>query len=1036
MKKILLTFLLLSIVTLTSVYAQSRKITGTVIGADDGKPLPGVSVKITGTNLGVQTNVQGAFSLTAASGATTLTFSYLGYLPQTVKITGTTINVSLAPDSRSLNEVVVTGYGVEKKREITGAISSIKGSDFADQPVQTLDRAIQGRAAGVQVTSTGGGQPGGGIAVQIRGVATVTGNTQPLYIIDGVQLNTGGNGANNASISGNTSVDPLSSINPDDVESIEILKDAASAAIYGALAANGVVLITTKHGKSGKTQVNASVQIGRAQPYNPYKTLTSAQWIQLQQDGFDNVATRTNASVAAATAAAIASYSAAFPGGVVPAVVPTYDWVKAINRTGDVSQYDLSISGGDAKTTFFISGSYNNTGGTIINSLFQRGTLRGSITNAISDKFSVVASFSLTGSNILGSTATQGFFTNAPFTGAQLTPPVNPIYNPDGTFNQALVGRNAVNIVQNTTQEQIVVGTMQTVDNLALIYKIIPGLSFKAFGGLDFSDVHGFDYRPATILAVAGAVNGSGSENYNRNINYNTSGTFNFSKTIGDHSLSAIAGFEFRSVTNNFLSASATGFPSPLFTLIGNASTPTVVNSTFTGYNTAGFLGSLSYKYKDKYFFTLNGRDDGSSRFGANNKYGLFYGASAGWEITREDFMKNATFVTQLKPRASYGVVGELPTANFGSLALYTGVNNLANANNPGQYAFNSVGIPGGVQGALALTQLPVPNLSWERSAQADIGLDFGFFNGRLSGSLDVYRKTNTGLILNQQVPGDTGFTGITENSGSARSEGYDVLINTINIDKGGFKWVTSFNLGFNRTKLLSLYNGVQQIFIGNPNGNGTTSLFQVGQPLNLIYAPKWAGVNPADGRGMYYDIHGNLTYNPKTADQFILGQNNPAFTGGLTNTISYKGLSLDFLFQYQYGNASILQAQANSYENLSNVDNKTVDVLTRWTAPGQITTIPRAYNGTEPLAASQGTLSSRFVDIASYIRLKEATLNYTLPKSFTQHIGVGALTVFVQGLNLLTFTNYRGNDPENTGTNLQFYPNERTITAGIKAKF
>ncbi|HWZ13726.1 MAG TPA: TonB-dependent receptor [Mucilaginibacter sp.] len=1028
MKKILLTFLLLSIVTLTSVYAQSRKITGTVIGADDGKPLPGVSVKITGTNLGVQTNVQGAFSLTAPAGATTLTFSYLGYLPQTVKITGTIINVSLAPDSRSLNEVVVTGYGVEKKREITGAISSIKGSDFADQPVQTLDRAIQGRAAGVQVTSTGGGQPGGGISVQIRGVATVNGTTQPLYIIDGVQLNSG-------TIGGQTSLDALSSINPDDIESIEILKDAASSAIYGALAANGVVLITTKHGKSGKTQINASVQFGRAQPYNPYKTLTGAQWVQEQNEAFINVATRTNASVATATTNAIASYSAAFPGGVVPAVIPTYDWVKAINQTGKVSQYDLSLSGGDAKTQFFISGSYNNTGGTILNSLFQRGTLRGSVTNAVSDKFSVVSSFSLTGSNVLGSTSTQGFFTNAPFTGAELTPPVNAVFNADGTYNTNLVGRNSLNEVQNLALEQRTVGTLQTVDNLALIYKIIPELSFKAFGGLDFSDVHDFNYRPATLL-VAASSSGNGFEDYVRNINYNVSGTFNFSKKFGDHSLSAIAGFEYRSVTQTVLSASASGFTSPLLNLLSNASTPASPTSTFTGYKTAGFLGNISYKYKDKYFLTLNGRDDGSSRFGVNNRFGLFYGASAGWDMTKEDFMKNVSFITQLKPRVSYGVVGELPQLNFGSLALYSSIGNLALANpntgvgSAGQYQYAAspgTPFPSGLQGGLGLTQLPVPNLSWERSAQADIGLDFALFNNRVTGSFDVYRKTNTQLILNQQVPGDTGFTSITQNSGSAKSEGYDIQINTVNVDAGGFKWVTSFNLAYNRTKLLSLYNGVQQI---------NTFQYVVGQPLNLIYGPKWAGVNPADGRGMYYDIKGNITYNPKTADQFILGHVNPDFIGGFANTVSYKGLSLDFMFQYQYGNSSILQAQLNSYENLGNADNKTVDVLTRWTAPGQIAYLPRAYNGTEPLATSQGTFSSRVVDVASYIRLKTATLNYTIPSKVTQHIGIAGLTVFVQGLNLLTFTNFRGDDPENTGNNLNFYPNERTLTAGIKAKF
>jgi len=1022
MKKNLLSLLLLSLFAFSSAFAQGRKITGIVTGSDDGKPIAGVNVKVTGTTVGTQTNVQGEFTLTVPAGTGSLTFSYIGYYTKNVKIGATTTNVTvdLAQDSKSLNEVVVTGYGIQNKKEITGSVSSIKGSEFADQPVQSFDRALQGRAAGVQVTSTGGGQPGGGLTVQIRGVATINGTTQPLYIIDGVQLNTG-------TIGGQTSLDALSSINPDDIETIEILKDAASAAIYGALAANGVVLVTTKHGKAGKTVVNASVQFGRAEPYNPYKTITGAEYVQLENEAFINVATRTGASVTTALTNAIASYSGAFPGGVVPAVIPTYDWVKAINQTGKVSQYDLSLSGGDAKTVFFISGSYNSTGGSIINSYFNRGTLRSNLTHTVSDKFSIISSFDITGSQVSGSSAQQGFFTNTPFTGAELTPPVNPIFNPDGTFNTNLVGRNTINEVQNLTLEQKTIGTIQTVDNLSLIYKIIPALSFKAFGGLDFSDVHDFDYRPSTLSLVA--PTGSGAEDYVRTINYNVSGTLNFSKKIGDHSLSAIAGFEFRSVTQTVLSASASGFPSPLFTLIGNASTPATASATFTGYHTAGFLGNVSYKYKDKYFVTLNGRDDGSSRFGANNKFGLFYGASAGWEMTKEDFMEHLNFITQLKPRVSYGVVGELPSANFGQLALYNAVGGLAGGAGQYQYSTSSTAVfPNTVIGGLGLTQVAVPNLSWERSAQTDLGLDFGFFKNRVTGSFDVYRKTNTQLILNQQVPGDTGFTSITENSGSARSEGYDVQINTVNVDVSGFKWITSFNLGYNRTKLLSLYAGVQQI---------NTFQYVVGQPLNLIYGPKWAGVNPADGRGMYYDINGNLTYNPKTADQFILGHVNPNVIGGFTNTISYKGVTLDFMFQYQYGNSSILQAQANSYENLSNADNKTIDVLTRWTTPGQITAMPQAYNGTIPLAAAQGTFSSRFVDEASYIRLKTATISYTVPATVSRrYLGMEGLTVFAQGINLLTFTNYRGDDPENTGTNLNFYPNERTITAGIKAKF
>lgn len=1019
MKKNLLSLLLLSFFALSSAFAQSRKITGSVTGSDDGKPIAGVTVKVTGTSVGTQTGVQGDFSLTVPAGAGSLTFTYLGYEPKTVKISATTtkLTVDLTQDSKSLNEVVVTGYGVQNKKEITGSVSSIKGSDFADQPVQTFDRAIQGRAAGVQVTS-GGGQPGSSMSVIIRGVATINGTTQPLYIVDGVQIQTtttlGG------SVSGVATLDALSSINPDDIESIEILKDAASAAIYGSLAANGVVIVNTKRGKAGKTQINASVQYGRSQPLNPYKVLGATDWFALRKEAFENVATRTGNSVTAADAAANASISSLYPGGVIPNPLPSYDWIKAINQTGQVGQYDLSLSGGDAKTTFFISGSYNSTDGTILNSKFSRGTLRGNITNQVSDKFSVTASFGLTGTGTSGPSSSAGFFTNGAFTGTLFTPPVNPIYNADGTYNTALVGVNSLNEIQNNAFELISSGAFQTVDNLSMTYKILPELSFKAFGGLDFSDVRDFDYRPSNTV-VGASSNGQSTETYRRNINYNTSGTFNFAKKIGDNSISAIAGFEYRSVTNRVETGASTGFPSPLFILLSNGSTPITTISTFTGYRVAGYLANISYKYKDKYYLTLNGRDDGSSRFGANHKFGLFYGASAGWDMTKEDFMKDVTFISQLKPRVSYGVVGELPSNNFGSIAQYGA---------SGQYAFGTgtALAPSGVTGGIAPSQLAVPDLSWERSAQIDVGLDFGFFNNRINGSLDFYRKTNTQLILNEQLPGDTGFTSIAENAGSAKSEGYDFQLNTVNVDAGGFRWNTTFNLGYNRTLLLSLYNGVQQI---------SSFQYTVGQPLNLIYTQKWAGVNPADGRGMYYGADGNLTYNPKTTDQGIVAHQYPSFTGGFSNNFSYKGLMLDALFQYQYGNSSYLQAQQYIETSGDVAANQTVNQLMRWTTPGQITAVPRAYNGgTEPGAANVQTLSTRYVSNGSYIRLKEIGLTYTIPKSWSQTIGVPSLSVFAQGLNLVTITNYRGDDPENTGNNLNFYPNPKTFTAGIKAKF
>lgn len=1004
MKQKLLIFFLFGVFAIQNALAQNRKITGTVTGSDDGKSLPGVSVRVTGTKIGTQTDLQGSFSMNVPADGNSLTFTYIGYASKTVQINNqSVINVMLVSDNKALSEVVVTGYGVQQKREITGSIVSIKAADIENKPIQTFDKALQGRAAGVQVTSNSG-QPGGGIDIRIRGTATINGTTQPLYIIDGVQVSSGG-------VSGTTSVNALSSINPDDIESIEILKDAASAAIYGSLAGNGVVIVTTKRGKSGKTQISASAQYGSNNVYNPYKVLTAEQYLGLQREAYENYQQRIgNAAGVGTTLANGASY----PNGV-PAVITNNDWVNAINRTGKVSQFDLSISGGDPKTKFFISGSYNKTDGSIINSNFNRGTVRGNLDHKVSDKFSISTSLSLTGSGQKGPGTNAGFFTNTPFTGSLLTSPVNAIYNADGSYNSNLVGINNTNEVQYLNLEQRSVGIFQTVSNMALTYNIFPELSFKAFGGIDFSDVRDFNYRPSS-LPTSASVLGTGTETFRRNINYTTSGTFYFNKKFAEkHNLSAIAGFEYRDVSNRILSGSAQGFASPLLNLLSNASTPTATSSAFNGYKNEGVLGQLKYDYKGKYLFTANARYDGSSKFGANNRFGLFYGFSAGWNIMAEDFMKDVTFVSQLKPRVSYGLTGTQPTDGnaFLSQALYS---------NGGSYGGASL------TGGIRPTQLPNADLTWEKSASTNLGLDIGFLNNRVTASVDVYRRHNTDLLLGVNTPGDTGFTGYFQNAGVANSEGIDIDLNTINVDTKGFKWTTNFNIAFNRNKLISLVNGQTQ--------TGTFT-YTVGSSFPAIYTYKWAGVNPADGRAMYYDAKGNITYNPVNADQRIVGNQNPKFFGGFSNTLSYKGLVLDFLFQYQYGNSSFLQTAQYLETSGSVPSNQNISQLDRWTTPGQITSVPRPYsNLTEPGGYNIQNFSSRFVEVASYIRLKQVSLTYSLPKVVLQRLKIPNISFFFQAYNLATITNYRGDDPENTGNNLNAYPNPRTLTGGIKVNF
>lgn len=1003
MKKSLQRFLWILLLIGSHAYAQNRTVTGTVTGSDNGFPLPGVSVSVKGSSAGTQTDPNGRFSI-SASNSSTLVFSYIGYTSRDVIVGNqTNIAVSLISDQRSLNEVLVTGYGtVQRKREVTGSIATVKGSEFENLPIQSFDKALQGRAAGVQVTSTSG-QPGGGIQVRVRGNATINGSAQPLFIVDGIQVSSGG-------LSGSTSANALAGINPDDIENIEVLKDAASASIYGALAANGVVIVTTKRGKVGKTQLKASAQFGRSTAINPYELLNSDQWFDLRAEALGNQYQRQGKSFAEGVRAATDLYFGA--GNPRPASIPSYDWVDAIFKNGSIQQYDMSASGGDAKTKFFISGSYNNTDGTVINSNYRRGTVRANLSHNITDKLSIETSLSLAGTKTIGPSTSAGFFTNGTFTGALFTAPINPIYNADGSFNTALRGSSTANIVQNQTLEQRRSGLFQTISNMALNYDIIPGLRARAFGGIDFSDVNDFNYRPAT-LPIAISVGGSGSEQYRRNVNWNMNYSLSYSKRFNEvHNFSAYALYEYRSQTNTLLSASAQGFANPLFNLLGNAATPTAASSTYEAFKIASLAANVKYDYKDKYLLSANIRRDGSSRFGANNKFGNFYGVSAGWRITGEDFMKSVEFLSDLKLRGSFGVVGSLPTNNFGSLSLY---------GNGGQY----VGLPG-----LRPTQLASPNLTWEESKQVDLGLDFSLFNNRISASIDVYNKKNTGLILGRTLPGDSGFSSVLENAGAVRNRGVELQLNTVNVKYKDFQWATNFNIAFNENELLKLREGTPEITV-TTDGNDYVDI--VGLPLNSIRTYQYAGVNPADGRPMFYDKNNNITYSPVNADLKFVGNLNPKYYGGFGNTFTYKGLSLDVLFQYQYGNEATLPTGQVLEASGAAEDNQTTNQLNRWTTPGQITSVPRAYQDwVEPGGYDPTNLSTRYVQTASYIRLKNATLAYLLPQKLSQRLHIPRLSFFLTGINLVTWTNYRGDDPENVGTSLNQFPNPRTITGGV----
>ncbi len=992
MRKILLLGLTLFLASAVA-FAQSRVITGTVISSEDNLGVPGATVLVKGTTVGTATDLDGKYSINVPAGSDVLVFSFVGLTTQEVTIGNqSTIDVTLEPDVQSLSEFVITSYGDQSKREITGAIASVKGEVFENLPVQSFDRAMQGRIAGVQVTSQSG-QPGSAINVRIRGVGSVNAGNEPLYIVDGVQIGDG-------DISTQGSQNALASINPNDIESIEVLKDAAAAAIYGAQAANGVVLITTKKGTKGATQVRVNAQYGIVDPLNLYDVMDATELATIKRDAYINAGL--NPANAAATY-----------GNPEDPNLQTYDWVDELYRQGTLQVYDLGISGGDDKTNFYLSGSYTKQEGQIEMSDYERATGRLNLTHRPTKNLTIAANLSLAYQRTNGSIA-NGNFVNSPFVAGFSARPNVPIYNEDGSFapypSNHLFGYN---IVQGVFEELRRTTSVQTVSNLQLNYQITPWLSWTSYVGIDFADSRNENNRPSTI-PVFSSYGGSAGYSDRRRNNYNTNHNFNFSKKFNEvHTVSGIAGFEYKGFQDENISATGRGFADPSLRYLQNAAVPFAVGGFYTEYKRAGFFGQAKYDYDDRYTFDATIRRDGHSRFGEQNRWGTFYAFSGGWRVSSMDFLQDVNWLDNLRLRASWGVTGNSEIANFASRSL---------VGNTGQYLG---------EGSLGLSQLGNDLLTWEESVTTNIGLDWTLFNGRIIGTVDFWRRDSEALLFNTPLPIDSGFGSITRNTGSVRNQGIDFDLQTVNIVAGKFQWSTAFNITFLENELIELYDGLDRI------GNDLI----VGRPISFWYSNEFLGINPANGVAMYADENGNPTYIVGADTQRYLGSGLPTSYGGLANTFTYGNLSLEVFFQGQAGNLAGSQDYFNLADFGAGTGNQLRDMNAYWKQPGDITTVGRPYEGGQaPGTSNIDTFSTRLLSDGSYIRLKQVTLNYSLPSNAASRIGMKGASIYVQGLNLATFTNYIGIDPEAVGiaefSTFGRYPNGRQISAGVNLTF
>ncbi|MEO6523074.1 MAG: TonB-dependent receptor [Mucilaginibacter sp.] len=999
MKQSLLIILLLFAFGATNASAQSKTITGKVVSSDDGLSLPGVSVHVKGTAVGVQTSPDGNYSIAVPSGSKTLEFSYIGYTTQSVTLTGKAIiDVKLVPDSKQLSEVVVSGYGLtQRKKDITGANAVIDGKDIANLPTQSFDRAIQGKAAGVQVTSSSG-IPGANVQIRIRGVGSINAGNDPLYIVDGVEVSSG----DKSRLFPTTNA--LAGINPNDIESINIMKDAASASIYGAQAANGVVVITTKKGKSGQTLLTFSSYLGSSQIIKKQAVLSGPEFVTLSREAVKN---RYGTAIPASVQTLLNSFGD-------PSTAPTYDWQDAVYRKGITQNYSLNASGGDEKTKFFVSAAYDKQQGQEIGQDFTRGVLRVNLDHQMSKKFSFETKLNLSGYNQNGTTGGTAFA--SPNRSSTLIVPINPIYNADGTYNTSFIGSYNINLVQNTSYNDYSAFSKRGIGNFAFNYKILPDLKFRSSYSLDYTDIVENQYQdPRTV--DGSAVNGRAQVVNTTFKDYNIDQTLNYTHVFSKkHSLGVIAGFTFKQEINDGNNASGIGFVNYQLRTLQSAATPESVGSFYTTYKQLGVFGRVDYTYDDKYIFSGTVRHDGSSRFGINNLYGTFPAASVGWRISKEDFLSNIQWIEDLKLRGSYGILGNSQIGNFDSRSLYTG---------SGEY---------NTQPGLAPT-LGNDNLTWEQATTADLGIDFSFFKGRLAGGIGAFRKTTSRLLLDRNLPVTNGFASIRSNLGRLQNEGLEFELNTTNLVVGGFKWTTNGNLTVLRSKLLELNDGLQSL----------ASTYFVGQPLLEFFVSRYAGVNAADGNAMFYDINNNITYSPTAADRVLAGSQLPTGYGGINNNFTYKGVTLSAFVQFQYGNKIQNTDGTFLLRSGSGLDrNQDAAVLRRWQKPGDVTDQPRAYYNTGTPGTVGGityltpyTLTDRFIEDGSYIRLKTVTLSYDFPSKLLKRVNIRSLQVYAQAYNVVTWTKFTGADPEvSGGTFSGVTPQYKNIIFGVQLGF
>jgi len=986
MKRLSILFTLLLFACI-GLQAQGQ-ITGNVSSVEDGTALPGVTVVVKGTTVGAVTDFDGNYVIVVPDGSNTLIFSFVGMQTREIAIENSTvINVAMEIDAVNMDEVVVIGYGRATREASTGSVSVVKQDQLQDVPELSFDKMLAGKVAGVQVTATSG-QPGAASQVRIRGTSSLNAGNEPLYVVDGIPVMQG-----NQTYFTNTG-NALAMINPNDIESITILKDAAAASIYGSRAANGVILITTKSGGAGKSRINfrASFGVSSLANDNNFDIMTPEQMVDYNRAGAINAGADPD------------DPSSPFYYPMSLLELPMNNWLRESTRYGNLQNYELSVSGGTEKTKHYTSASFSNSEGVFVGVDYKKYQLRSNIDHEISDKLRMGVKLNAFHSEANDVAMQSMYYVNPLFAGMFLKP-WTPIYNEDGTVNKDIPEWGNTNPVASQLYDDQFELQNRLQGTAYVEWEPITGLKFKTNNAIEYTDGEGRRYWSAEADSQGDATLQTSRTKYSQ---LTTSNTVSYGKYFNDHNLNVLGGFEaIDNRYNRYSSWSPDVDPNIPFPNTATAERDQVYYNE-SRYTMASFFGILDYNYASKYYFRASVRTDGSSRFGENYRWGTFYSFGASWNLHNEAFMENVNWIDALKVRLSYGINGNDRIGNYEHWGIY------------GPVSYN------GTTG-MAPTQPANPDLTWETNTSYNIGVDFGFLQ-RVSGSIEYYYRLTSDMLLDIPLSRTTGFTSLRQNIGELQNSGLEGLIN-VTISDGPVFWSVGMNIAANRSEILNL--GDQDEIIDS------RIIHRVGESLYSYYLYNYAGVNPVNGEALWYNADDEITNLYSDANKIIAGSPEPRYLGGFNTEVNWKGIGLNLNFEYKLGNQVLVEELHYAASDGFWWDVNQVNVaLDYWREPGDLTKTPKpiANNTTN----SNGYYNPRWMYNGDYLRVKNITISYTLPSNITQRIKIDQLRIYGSAVNAFTFHSVDFWDPERgiEGGGFGIYPMTKSFVIGLDLTF